>query len=56
MRKPARASWEPFGGYGGKGLWVSLTVASGLRGLDHAPADSGSAGGHTDVRGSMYTG
>ena len=31
---------------------VGLTLAVvGLRGLDDAPADSGSAGRHTDVRG-----
>jgi len=33
--------------------WVLAVVAGGLsRGLDDAPAGSGSAGRHTDVRGS----
>ena len=55
LRKPARASWQPLALRWRGRLLVTLTVVGGLRGLDHAPADSGSAGRHTDVRGSMYT-
>ena len=36
-------------------VWCGRLAAVGLGGLDHAPAGSGSAGRHTDVRGSMCT-
>jgi hypothetical protein len=37
----------------GRHLLLHCRVVSGLRGLDDAPADSGSAGRHIDVRGSL---
>ncbi len=34
---------------------IHVMAVGGLRGFDDAPANSGSAVRHTDVRGSMYT-
>jgi hypothetical protein len=52
MRKPVTGFLGASGvGIDGEVLVIRL-AAVGLRGLDDAPANSGSAGRHTDVRGS----